>query len=170
MMLGLGCFGATSTAVSTASVTPTVSVATGATVGTGQSGATALATIQTLYPNASYVSVTGVGTLSAPANGDVIQDGNGNVLSVYLNGGWSGPSAPITLSAYETAYAAANPTSSTGPTFSQGLALWETPSTAFSALGSLSFASANLAYAMGVLVPPVAAVGLLLMMMNGGKR
>jgi hypothetical protein len=86
----------------------------------------------------------------------------------YCGPGSEIPVAPCASSSSSSSGSSGSSTSTLG--FSDGLALWETPSTAFSALGSLSFASANLAYTMGVLLPPLAAVGLLLMMMNGGKR
>ncbi len=61
------------------------------------------------------------------------------------------------------------------PGFSDGLTLWTTPSAAITAVQgvivntSTAFASPQLPYTAGLLLPPVAAVVLLLGMMGGGR-
>jgi hypothetical protein len=114
-----------------------------------------------------YVNLggAGTGTMAAPVAYDVWTDVNGNVVAVFTNGAW----APISiqgdsLSQYEQVLAAASvaynsgavsiaPSSSTSttsttsttvttPTFSTGLELWGTPSSAFSALTSMNWSTA----------------------------
>ncbi len=62
----------------------------------------------------------------------------------------------------------------TQPTFTTGLQLWSTPSTAFSTMGSAfsnpstAFSSAYLPYTAGLFLPPVALVAVLFIM--GSKK
>jgi len=62
------------------------------------------------------------------------------------------------------------------PTFTTGLTLWESPSVAFSTIGTIltnpttAFSSALLPFSAGVLLPPVAVAVLILMNMGGKKR
>jgi len=66
-------------------------------------------------------------------------------------------------------------TATSTPTFTQGLTLWESPSSALSTVGSLvsnastAFSGSLLPFTLGVLLPPIALVGLLFAM-GKGKR
>lgn len=69
----------------------------------------------------------------------------------------------------DTSTAAATP----APTFTTGLTLWETPSSALTAVSSIfsnassAFSSALLPFTAGVLLPPVA---LIVLLMGMGKK
>jgi hypothetical protein len=75
-----------------------------------------------------------------------------------------------------TASGAAGSTPTTIPTFSQGLQLWSNPSSALTATQTLlsnagtAFTGQLLPFTAGVLLPPVAVIGLLIYVMSQGGR
>jgi hypothetical protein len=67
------------------------------------------------------------------------------------------------------------PAATVAPSFTQGLTLWETPTSAVTAIGSIfqnastAFSSSLLPFTAGVLLPPIALIAIL-MGMGKGRR